>query len=103
MSRAYTKEEIKEKFLRQVQTIIWFWSNPEHSDCGNTFDRCEGVAFSILALIDGCDLNLPSFKLSPSPCPEDKEYFIEMKENWFPEDVDIAGSLHDQLKKYRRK
>ena len=48
---AYSEKEVRDKFLRKIKSITDCWSNYEGK---SSKERCEGVAFSILALIDGC-------------------------------------------------
>lgn len=99
--RAYTEAEVREQFLIQVRTLVRYWAG-EHTLSNvpktyNAFQRCDGVAFSILALIDGADLDLPAFSLMPLPHEDDAEYRRSRGENWYPGDVDISGALHDGL------
>jgi len=104
MAQQYTKEEVREMFLRKVNAIVEYWNNltgtPEK-------EKLNGVAFSILATIDGCNVDLPGFILAPCPAPEDQEYLKTCDENWFPENheskvqCDIAGGLHELLHKYK--
>lgn len=100
MSREYTKQEVKQKFLEDVIISIREWDNyPKMT----TTRRLEGLAFSIMAIIDGASANVPSFLLAPLPCPEDKPYHIGNGNNYYPENkqeqvnCDIGGSLHDEL------
>lgn len=100
--RAYTEAEVREQFLAQVRTLVRYWAG-EHPlsnvpENYTAFQRCDGVAFSILAVIDGGDLSLPAFSLIPSPHPEDADYCREHGQNWYPDDVDIRGALHDGLR-----
>src|SRR4051812_45101002 len=103
MSRAYTEEEVREKFLHHVRGMVQYWSTfPEdrlHVAAGETPTqaRCSGVAFSILAAIDGSAVAIPGFRLYPAPHPSDRAYNEKHGENWFPTDCDIAGYLHSQF------
>lgn len=71
-------------------------------------ERCEGVLFSLLAMLDGSSLNLPSFAVVAAPHQDDMEYQSNNGENWFPplpeevadQLVDISGGLHEILRKY---
>ena len=46
-------------------------------------ERCDGLAFSILNIIDGNTMKLPSMDINLAPHPEDREYHIELGENWY--------------------
>jgi hypothetical protein len=100
--RAYTETEVREQFLEQVRTLVRYWAG-EHPlsnvpEDYTAFQRCDGVAFSILSLIDGGNLSLPAFKLVTMPHEQDADYHREGGENWYPDDIDIAGALHDGLR-----
>lgn len=120
-----TKEQVREEFLRTINGIVRHWANtpligyPEHEK--NIYTRCEGVAFSIMSLLDGCVGGIPGFIVAPCPHPEDKEFALkEAKEGldedeeftepeWYPENheiedqikCDIGGGLHELLKNYK--
>lgn len=109
MSREYTEEEIREKFIRCVWSEIDYWNTLPNSDfIQTTRDRLAGLAFSILVTLDGEAGEIPGFHVVPCVSPEDKDYHIEQGENWYPEvpkDVsknlcDIGGSLHEVLQEF---
>jgi hypothetical protein len=93
MSRAYTAEEVRDIFLRHIRGIADFWANlPDKSPK----ERCDGVAFSILNIVDGNTLPLPALDICLSPHPEDKAYNQENGNNWFEEGMVINNcQLHD--------
>jgi NTP pyrophosphatase (non-canonical NTP hydrolase) len=97
--RAYTAEEIRDKFLRHVWESIEYWDKTKP----NKREAMEGLAFSILVSLDGGVLDLPGFMVIPTPHEDDKEYCIEHGDNWFPpfvlgeEPCDIAGGLHEHF------
>ena len=79
MSRAKTAEEVREEFLIHIREISNYWSSlPNRTDK----ERCDGVAFSILNIIDGCS-SLPSFDLLVSPHEDDKQYNIDEGEDYY--------------------
>ena len=98
MSKEYTKEEMRERFLNQVRSAITYWSttklDPEYD---NVKYRCEGVAFSIMNILDSGML------IIPAPHPEDKQYHIDNGEDYYPNptqemfDADIGGGLHEEI------
>jgi hypothetical protein len=94
--RQLTDEEIREAFLAHVRFIVRWWANNPAS--ASVEERLSGLAHSILSAIDGAAVDLPGFALVPRPHPEDKEYYQEKGEDWYPEanlEHDIAGSLHE--------
>lgn len=99
MSREYTEEEIREKFIKHIWSIIRYWKNESRAQ---TIDeKMEGLAFSILVMLDGESGDMPKFVVSPDPHPDDKDYHIENGENYFPENCDISGFLHEVLNEYK--
>jgi len=105
MPREFTKEEVREKFLREVNALVDYWQN--ESRFPGIREKLQGLAFSIMSTIDGSSMNLPAFILAPQPAEEDKGFFIENGQDYFPENnatnvnCDIAGELHELLSKYR--
>lgn len=96
MSREYTKDEVRLQFLDQVRTVCHYWAGlPGKSD----IERCEGVAFSILNIIDGTSAALPAFNLSVVPHPDDKEFLVGEGENYYVENQVINDDvmLHEML------
>jgi len=103
MPEPYTEDEIREQFLNRVRQVAKYWLNLE----GKTEEeKINGAMFSVLATIDGSAVELPGFQLIAgkdrfhlitNPHEDDKDFHIERGERWYPDDVDIAGSLHDQL------
>jgi|SRR5579875_117459 len=93
----YSRAEVREKFRSGIRGIVDYWAMlPGKTD----HERCEGVAFSILAAIDGCSAALPRFLLVPAPHPDDKRFCEQRGENWYPEPpaiavCDISGRLHE--------
>lgn len=98
--RAWTEEEIRSRFLAHVWHLIRYWGGHDGSNVeeDRPKDEClEGLAFSLLAAIDGSAMALPGFTLMPAPDESDEEYMKENGANWYPDDVDIAGGLHSFL------
>jgi hypothetical protein len=107
--REYTTDEVREKFLQYIHSLCHYWRTVENP----TSDRFDGLAFSILAMLDGSSIELPAFAVVPAPHQDDKLYHIEEGSNWFPEFrpwlsrrpgnqepvCDIAGNLHEQFLK----
>jgi hypothetical protein len=91
-SRAYTSEEIRDQFLSHLVEITKYWSRvPAGKSCE---EKMSGLVFSILAVLDGAAVDLPSFELVPAPHEEDKEYHVENGDNYYtPIDVTENGIL----------
>jgi len=102
-SREFTENEVRAHFLSNVWGIIDYWNNISDPSC----NRTEGVAFSILSMMDGSNLGIPGFIVTPNSCPEDKEYYIKRNENYYPDNTnsnikcDIGGGLHELLYNYK--
>lgn len=96
MTRPYTEAECRSMLLDHVRTLVLYWSgeigNVPHEK--SVKDRLDGLAFSLLVMLDG-GTELPGFKVIPDPHPDDRQYHIDEGENWWPDDVDLAGGLHE--------
>jgi hypothetical protein len=90
-ARAYTPEEMRSKMLSHMKTLVKYWSN-EKSD---SYEACDGLAFSILTMFDGSTMSVPAMDIIPAPCEEDLEYHKERGENWFEPVVINDCMLHD--------
>jgi len=104
--REYTTDEVQEQFLNLVRRNVAYWKSQARRG-GTLEDALEGLAFSILVLLDGGAMGMPGFIVAPDPHPTDREYHQESGENWFPENHeakaqikgDISGSLHELLRR----
>jgi hypothetical protein len=99
-TRAFTEDEVREKFVGHVRMLIDYWTNETHKQ--TVKERLEGLAHSMLATIDGCSMGLPSFILAPNPHPDDKKYHEELGDNHWPVNeaeinCNISGGLHEIL------
>jgi hypothetical protein len=98
-SRAKTIEEVRKEFMGAVKGIVRYWSNVESE---SVKDACDGVAFSILSLIDGCSGNFPGVDLRLSPHKDDKAYNISEGKNWYElnmliNDCMLHEMYHDKI------
>jgi hypothetical protein len=92
MSKAITKEEAREKILACVRTIAQEWSR---QGC-DPLRMCEGVAFSILAMIDGASPGVPAMDLVLRPHPDDRAFCQNQGTDFFQEGMVINDCyLHD--------
>ncbi len=108
--RAYTSEELREKFLNYLHTLVDYWAElPDQTPK----QRLSGLMFSTLVTFDGgaCALpgfdlfvkahpDMPRFELCVSPHPDDKEYCQKNSENWYEDGMslydDLCPQLHEQ-------
>lgn len=98
MSREKTEEEVRDEFLNHIRGLVVYWNKVDDRDCE---EKLSGLAFSILAALDGCSGGLCGFIVAPSPHEDDKQYHIDEGRNYYAENYnsdvkcDIAGGLHD--------
>ncbi|MBP2652613.1 MAG: hypothetical protein H6Q73_182 [Firmicutes bacterium] len=102
MSREKTVDEVREQFLEYVVALINYW---DKSVEGTARYKLEGLAHSLLSTLDGCSSGLPRFIVAPYPHPDDKQFCIEIGDDYYAENnskikCDIAGGLHEQLCRY---
>ena len=103
--RQHTVEEARELFLGHVRGMIRYWANlpvsQKPADETEAEWRTSGIAFSILAAIDGSAMALPGYVLAPAPHPDEQELLRAEGSNWHPPapdaPFDIAGPLHELL------
>ena len=100
MSREKTEEEVRKEFFNYLKVLIDHWSNvPNETDR----EKIEGYTHSLLAMIDGCAVDMCGFVLSPVVHESDKDFCIKNNKNYYPENdisdikCDIAGNLHVQF------
>ncbi len=79
----YTRTEIRDKVLNHIAGICDYWR-----ECKTASDRLEGLAFSILAMLDGSTTALPGFYVITAPHPDDKQFHLQHGERYFPEPPD---------------
>ena len=90
----YTKEEIREEFLDEIRGLVKYWNKV---DKPTVEEKLSGLAFSILVLLDGCNMSFPSVDLLISPHPDDEEYHKQLGERWYPDGLIFNDDvmLHD--------
>ncbi len=99
--REFTSDEVRDKVLQHVASMSEYWATVKLEPERDTVQqRLDGLAFSILAMLDGASVDVPAFVVSSCPHETDKDYCQDKGENWFPQfpDVevcDIAGGLHE--------
>jgi len=93
MAKEMTMEEVRSKVIQTVWNDIDYWDRLDGAK--GQRERLAGLAFSILAMLDGCVAGIPGFLVTPNPHPLDAEYCVRRGVDWYPNHVDIAGSLHE--------
>lgn len=102
--RAYTEDEVVDMIARHAKTMARYWANIPEVDkaTGKKYtveDRCDGVAWSILAMFDGCSMGIPAFDLKAAVDPSDKKFHKEQGENWFDPKMVISTNLRYRYSK----
>lgn len=92
MSKSKSVEQVRGEFIDQVKVIASYWARlPNKTE----MERCDGVAFSILNILDGCS-NMPAFDLLVSPHEDDKQFNIDEGEDYYEPKMMINDCmLHD--------
>lgn len=105
MSRQYTEEEVRNRLLDHIWSMIDYWRNERRAP---TLDeKLEGLAFSILTTLDGASVDPPKFIVAPDPHSTDRAFYEERGENYYPDNdntdvvCDLGGTLHDHFYKRR--
>lgn len=93
---AKTVESVRQEVMDYVKALVKYWS--EQNDKTN-LERCEGLAFSILVMIDGGTFPLPAMDLVLRPHFDDKQFCIETFKDWYEDGMVINDDcqLHDLL------
>lgn len=102
--RAFTPEELRERFLTHMLYLCKYWSTVRRDENNNATeqDRMEGLCHSILAYIDGATLNGPTMDMVVRPHPSDKAFCISKGENWIENGTVINNCpLHELFFKYK--
>lgn len=89
MSRALTPQELRNNVLDHIRLMVEYWATLPGLD---VHSRCDGVAFSILTMIDG-SADQPPMALVALSSDEDKQYYVEKGENW----VDHGTVINDDV------
>lgn len=80
MSKAKSAEEVRNELLAAIRRTAAGWAAvPDKTPA----ERCDGLAFSLLTIFDGETLGLPAFDISPAPHEDDKQYHIDLGEDWY--------------------
>lgn len=90
--RALTPKEVRTKFLDHIHAMVDYWLKEDRQP--DVKDKLDGLAFSILADIDGSSFGLPAFDLVARPHPDDKAYLRGQGENWIEDGTVINADCH---------
>ncbi len=104
--RELTENEVRDRFLRHVWGAVREWQCEARRP--TAAGKLEGLAFTLLAMLDGSNMTLPKFIVAPDPHASDRPFLAERGENYFPENADtvvycdLGGSLHDHFHRVGR-
>jgi hypothetical protein len=96
--RAYTTDEIRVQVLDYLHSLVEYWATLDgRKTC---HERLDGLAFSILVMLDGGAAALPGFSVAAVPHADDKAFHIERGEPYYEPTThhpqDLGGALHEQ-------
>lgn len=96
MNKEMTKELARERFLALVRGVAATWAGYE---LPNEAERCDGVVFGVLNIIDGNSGVLPALNLVLCPHPDDKAFNLKGGDNYYPAGLVINDdcALHELL------
>jgi hypothetical protein len=106
--REFTEDECRERFLRRIWDLIDYYLRETRR--AEVEQKLEGLAFSILSILDGASIQMPGFAVVPKGCSDDSVYHRVHGEDWWPYNrpeamgaikCDLSGSLHDLFYKFR--
>ena len=93
MSKAKAVEEVQKELIGQIKCISSYWANlPNKTDK----ERCDGVAFSILNILDGTS-SLPAFDLLVSPHEGDKQFHIDNGDDYYEPKMMVNDCMLHEL------
>lgn len=95
--RAYTTDEVAERFLGHLAVLARYWRDEERAPTAE--EKLTGMGHSFLTMLDGMSGDMPAWKVRPWPHSDDEAFHRDEGENWYPsgdQAEDIAGGLHEQ-------
>lgn len=98
--RELTKKEISVKVISHIYNLIDYWDSFEDY---SSKEKLDGLAFSILSMLDSPSTDLPHFIVAPATDKEWKKSLIKDGKNYYPDNEkilrkvrgDISGTLHE--------
>ena len=90
--RPYTKEEAQKAVLRNIANTTKYWL--KESRAKTTEAKLTGLAFSILAMIDGSAIGLPAMDIVLRPHISDEDFHRSRGEKWWQDGMAINDEVH---------
>ena len=87
--RPYTAEELRSQFLGQVHSIVAYWARQDVS----RREIADGVAFSLLSLLDGDSPGMPPCDLVCRPHATAQAFLEEEGESWIRDGTLLNGEV----------
>lgn len=99
-AKEITVEEARHLFLTHVAVLVDYWE--KESRVKTSQEKLEGLAFSLLTMLDGGSAGLPGYQIIPRSYQQDVEYAKEQGYDYYPENIDITQdqALHEEIYKY---
>jgi hypothetical protein len=91
MSKPISKEQLREQFLNSVRMYAREWASYKNK---TPQQRCDGLAFTLMALLDGTDVDLPAFDLVARPHPDNEAYHKAHGQDWVVDGQVINDDVH---------
>ena len=98
-ARAWTPEETARLLVTKTVDIANYWAKVPNQ---TKEQACQGVAFSILSMLDGSNVDLPAFDLVPSVHKDDKQYAIDAGHNYFEPANVVSTPLHEMFHRIQK-
>jgi len=100
MSRPIPPEDLRDLFMRVLAGYAHFWATlPDKTP----LERCNGLAFSFLVMLDGGNMSLPVFDLVARPHPDDKAFHQGRGTDWVEDGTVISDiGLHELWHRYEK-
>lgn len=96
-ARPITNDEARDIFLRHVAGLVEYWDGQP----GTQQSKLRGLAFSILAAVDGSSVGLPGYHLIPMTSPENEQHAKDCGYDYYPASIDRRLALiEDRVRAY---
>lgn len=94
MSKAQSPDDLRDRFLNELRGLVAYWDGLPNL---TSKQKLDGLAFSVLGLLDGCTPDFPAVDLVMRPHPDDKAYSQERGEDWVEDGTTINedAMLHE--------
>ena len=77
-----SEEIVREEFLNHIRGLVDYWDKVDEKNCR---EKLQGLAFSVLAMLDGVSTDICGFIVAPSTHEDDKAYHIANGEDYYPQ------------------